>query len=194
VFAEQRRQQVTALRDRLAEWQEGADPALIAAALARFDGYSERNAMLIAMQYPDATDVDGFRAWLDRGRCVRKRPPDVAPGEWGIKILAPAGSYRENGDAPVTEFSEPEPAEAGEDSARSRQRFKIAYVFDISQTDPNPDVVCRCGSKLRKCECGGQTCPGWTHPGRNGSHWCTGTRDLAEPAAPAENEKEPADA
>jgi len=114
---EDRRAEVTDLRDRLAEFTEDLDEGQLALILALHDGYSERNATLIAMQCPDATDVSGFRAWLDRGRCVRK-------GEHGIKILAPAGQR----DA--VEATETTEAKAG------RKFFKVAYVFDISQTDP----------------------------------------------------------
>ena len=93
---DERRRPGRALQDRLTQWQADADPALIAMALARHDGYSERNAMLIAMQDPDATDVSGFKAWIGRGRCVRK-------GEHGLMILAPtgtdAGKGAEGGDA-----------------------------------------------------------------------------------------------
>lgn len=126
---EARCQQVQALRDQLAEWQGEADEGVVAAALAAFDGYSDRNAMLIAMQRPDATDVDGFRAWLARGRCVRR-------GEKGIAILAPAGSRAEGGgDGPV-EAEPGDGAEGGSEGGRVRQFFRVAYVFDVSQTEP----------------------------------------------------------
>lgn len=127
-----------ALRTQLEEWKGNADPALVAMALARFgDGYSERNAMLIAMQCPGATDVDGFKAWISRGRCVRK-------GEHGIQILAPAGQGRDqvttDSGKPetVSEWTAPDydPSAPGiEGGSRPRQFFRIAYVFDIAQTD-----------------------------------------------------------
>ncbi len=44
---EERRSQVADLRDRLENWQQLTDAGLIAEYLARFDGYSARNAMLI---------------------------------------------------------------------------------------------------------------------------------------------------
>jgi antirestriction protein ArdC len=120
---EERRAKVAALRDRLQEWQdaEGADE-LIAMALATFDGYSDRNAQLIAMQAPTATDVDGFVAWKARGRAVRK-------GEHGIQILAPAG--KREGD----------PQAEAEEDRKDRQFFRIAYVFDIAQTDELPELT-----------------------------------------------------
>ena len=128
---DERRAKVAALRDRLAEWQEEAGDELIAAALATFDGYSDRNAMLIAMQAPKATDVSGFKAWLERGRCVRK-------GEHGIMILAPAGTVAApGGQAPeVAEGTEG----GGDGTAKVRQLFKITHVFDVAQTDALPEA------------------------------------------------------
>jgi antirestriction protein ArdC len=120
---EERKAQTAALRARLEEWQgaEGAEN-LIAMALATFDGYSDRNAQLIAMQAPTATDVDGFHAWKARGRAVRK-------GEHGIQILAPAGTRK--GD----------PEAENEEDRKDRQFFRIAYVFDIAQTDELAEVT-----------------------------------------------------
>ena len=134
---DERRVKVAALRDRLAEWQEQAGDELIAAALARFDGYSERNAMLIAMQCPDATDVAGFKAWIDRGRCVRK-------GEHSIAILAPAGTIAAESagkDGPGDATAAESPAEGTEGCGKVRQLFKIAHVFDVAQTDELPARV-----------------------------------------------------
>jgi N-terminal domain of anti-restriction factor ArdC len=109
---EQRKAEVDALRARVAEWLEDQPFEVVAQVIAQFDGYSERNAMLIAMQCPTAIDVDGFHAWLQRGRCVRK-------DEKGIRILAPAGSYL-----------------VGEgDEAEECQRFRVTTVFDVSQTE-----------------------------------------------------------
>jgi len=52
------------------------------ATMARFHRYSFTNAMLIAMQRPDATRVAGFQTWKSLGRFVKK-------GEKGIVIIAP---------------------------------------------------------------------------------------------------------
>lgn len=75
--------------------------------------YSERNAQLIVMQRPEATEVHGFHAWKDYGRRVRK-------GEKGIQILAPAGHQ----DADE------------ETGTKERHFFKITYVWDYAQTEP----------------------------------------------------------
>lgn len=114
---EDRAAKIAALHDRFEEWSEDQDDVTLAAIVAQWDGYSEHNALLIGMQNPDATDVDGYRAWQGRGRQVRK-------GEHGIQILAPAGSADE------------EKNDRGEVTKRGRQFFRIATVFDVSQTDP----------------------------------------------------------
>jgi N-terminal domain of anti-restriction factor ArdC len=115
---EQRRAKITSLRDRLELWQGTVAPEDIATITAIFDGYSPRNAQLIAMQRPEATDVRGFREWLDHGRCVRK-------GEHGIAILAPVLRKR----------TEDANGEEGTEAARKLATVKIAFVFDIAQTD-----------------------------------------------------------
>ncbi len=121
---EERRAQVAGLRERLERWQELTDAGLIAEYLARFDGYSARNAMLIAMQCPAATEVRGFRAWLDAGRCVRK-------GETSIQILAPCSPRKgEDGDGEDTG-----PRDGEQTLVKPRMRFRLAHVFDVSQTD-----------------------------------------------------------
>jgi antirestriction protein ArdC len=89
---------------------------------SRFHRYSLRNTLLIAFQCPHATHVAGFRRWLELGRCVRK-------GEKGIRILAPI-RYRNSGGEQA-------------DTSESEQRlvgFRLAAVFDVSQTEPLPGV------------------------------------------------------
>ena len=76
------------------------------------DRYSLGNQLLIAYQFPMATDVAGFRAWLKRGRRVRK-------GERGIAILAPTFVNRVDGDG----------------TEAARRFYRTVHVFDISQTD-----------------------------------------------------------
>jgi antirestriction protein ArdC len=111
----ERQNMVAALRERLEEFTDDLDEAEVALITSTWDGYSERNALLIAMQRPGATDVAGFRAWQVRGRCVRR-------GEKGIQILAPAGQ----GEATTDDNGEETPG---------RLRFRVAYVFDVAQTD-----------------------------------------------------------
>lgn len=134
-LAEQRRAKVIELRDRLGQWQENTDPAIVAAIIAQYSDYSPRNAQLIAMQMPEATEVHGFTDWHDYGRQVKKRPADVAPGEYGIKILAPAGKTLVS-DGDPDYGAKPEQHDVTEDKPRERQLFRIAYVYDRSQTEP----------------------------------------------------------
>jgi hypothetical protein len=99
---------------------------------ALHDGYSERNATLIAMQDPEATDVSGFKAWQDRGRAVMARDRWPA-GTDSIKILAPAGQR----DAQAAD------AQAGTPEVKARRFFRIATVFDVRLTEPLADAKAR---------------------------------------------------
>jgi hypothetical protein len=123
---EARSAELKSLRESLEQFEATSDPAYIAATLALHDGYSPRNAMLIAMQKPTATDVAGFGEWKDRGRHVRK-------GEHGIRIMAPAGKYAVKG-------SDEAPADSPEGKDKEFMRFRAVSVFDISQTDPSPEA------------------------------------------------------
>ena len=116
--------QVTAGVSALVESKDWADMLTVA---AKFHQYSARNVILILAQMPDATRVAGFKRWLEMGRHVRK-------GEHGIAILAPC-LYRKPDDT----AAEQTPADA---PAKTLRGFRVAYVFDESQTDgePLPDV------------------------------------------------------
>ena len=102
--------------------------------MAKFHPYSFGNVLLILMQCPHASHVAGFHTWKKAfGRSVKR-------GEHGIQILAPY-SYerlveRDKLD-PVTSLpimnanGTPE-----KELAFVRcQSFKVAYVYDISQTE-----------------------------------------------------------
>lgn len=108
---------VAELQEQFDAWQEELSEDEIAFYAAQVQGYSERNSLLIAMQCPTATVVKGFKTWLKEGQCVRK-------GEKGIQILAPSGQ------SAGTEATETTDAKAG------RMFFRLAFVFDIAQTDP----------------------------------------------------------
>ena len=71
--------------------------------------------MLIWKQKPDASYVGGFNTWLKCGRYVKR-------GEKGIAILAPVFFKDKNA--------------AGDETKRIR--FRVVYVFDISQTNGTP--------------------------------------------------------
>ncbi len=91
------------------------------ATMARFHKYSFRNVLLIITQCPDATRVAGFQTWKQLGRWVRK-------GEKGLAVIAPIVLKRDD-----------ESTQADD----SLIRFKVAHVFDISQTegDPLPELA-----------------------------------------------------
>jgi len=92
------------------------------ATLARFHNYSFGNAILIAAQMPEATHVAGFRTWKKLGRYVKK-------GEHGIAILAPMVSRKNQ---------ERNDSERRDDAASLIFGFKVAYVFDVTQTEGDP--------------------------------------------------------
>ena len=90
---------------------------------ATLHAYSANNCLLIASQAwargITPTHVAGFRAWLKLGRAVRK-------GERGLSIWAPMRIKARD--------------EAGEETGERKTLFRVAKVFDVSQTDALPDV------------------------------------------------------
>lgn len=102
-------------------------------AMAKFHHYSFGNALLILFQCPQATNVAGYNTWKQLGRQVKK-------GEKGIMILAPcnfrASLEREKID-PLTgqALLGPDGKPLTEKVKISPNRFKIAHVFDMSQTE-----------------------------------------------------------
>jgi antirestriction protein ArdC len=95
---------------------------------SRFHRYSLRNTLLIAFQCPQATHVAGFRRWLELGRCVRK-------GEKAIRIFAPV-RYRRANPGHVNEND----TKAEDQQQQQLVGFRLAAVFDVSQTEPLPGV------------------------------------------------------
>lgn len=85
---------------------------------SRFQRYSYNNALLIAAQCREATQVAGFNAWRKMGRTVRK-------GEKAIWILAPMvyKTAQAEGDQQTQPFE------------RIIRGFKFVPVFDVSQTE-----------------------------------------------------------
>ncbi len=112
---------------------------------SKFHRYSFNNQLLIFLQRPDATLVAGFRRWQELGRQVRK-------GEKGIAILAPckyrvpsedgpsaaSGLPSENGPAAASSDGKDQAAPAGDRPRTEVRGFRVAYVFDVSQTDGEP--------------------------------------------------------
>ena len=120
---------------------------------ARFHHYSFDNTVAIMVQRPDASRVAGYQTWQSLGRQVRK-------GEQGIKILAPvtrrktadadqdagakgpatAGAASSAG-ATTTSLAPESSVEQGPSAPRRIVGVRIAFVFDISQTDPIPGAA-----------------------------------------------------
>ena len=106
---------------------------------ARFHTSSSGNVLLILAQNPQATQVAGFHTWRDLGRFVQK-------GEHGIAILAPVFPKRER-EAAREAIEGPLAGGEGKvaiESSRVPVRFRVAYVFDVAQTEgkllPEPPV------------------------------------------------------
>lgn len=107
--------------------------------MSRFHRYSINNTLLIALQRPDATYVAGYNAWRDKfGRQVMK-------GERGIDIIAPVTRKIRRApdeDEPSREDSSEQQAEQAKPKGKSKEEgiklvtaFKVAKVFDVSQTE-----------------------------------------------------------
>jgi antirestriction protein ArdC len=100
---------------------------------SRFYTYSFGNAMLIYLQNPQASYVKGYKAWNQLGRFVVK-------GAKGLAILAPC--IRK-----IEEFKEPEnkaeyyDAEGKKVTKKVISGFRVAYVYDIADTDGSDEYL-----------------------------------------------------
>jgi len=114
-----------ALHDLTQQLEAGASDQLAAylKSMSRFHSYSFGNLLLICSQKPDATRVAGFHTWRKLGRSVKR-------GERGIAIFAPMRFKPK-------ERSESEPESPSEDDT-PQLRFRVVYVFDVSQTEGDP--------------------------------------------------------
>lgn len=103
--------------------------------LSKFHNYSMNNCLMIAMQKPDATHVAGFTAWQTNfKRTVQK-------GEKGIKILAPAPFKAKKSVDKLDASGKPvfkDGKRVKEEQEITVPAFKIATVFDVSQTEGEP--------------------------------------------------------
>jgi N-terminal domain of anti-restriction factor ArdC len=144
---EARAAQFAALSAQLEEWEGDAGEEMIAAALAMHDGYSPRNAMLIAMQDPQATEVRGYVAWQDQGRQVGTYPE----GEHGITIVSFKGEAKAAEQAEEPAAAKPADAEASDGeqtTAKPSRRFGLGTVHDVRFTT---QIVCgTCGRKIHR--------------------------------------------
>jgi hypothetical protein len=152
-----RADRIAALHERIGEQVEAlaADPAWRAMleTAARFHAYSLNNQLLIALgaaaQGFTPSRVAGFTTWKALGRSVVK-------GSRGLAILAPctyrtapAAAGQDTAGGGATQASAAATGGEGEGTgpeapagARVLRGFRVAHVFDISQTegDPLPEV------------------------------------------------------
>lgn len=107
------------------------------ACMSKFHNYSFRNTLLILMQKPDASMVAGFGAWRDNHKRTVKR------GERGIKIIAPS-SYKTKKLFEKINPATNEPFIGWDNKPLMEEReitiptFRVATVFDVSQTEGEP--------------------------------------------------------
>lgn len=102
--------------------------------MSKFHRYSFGNTMLIFLQCPTATHVAGYSKWKkDFGRHVRR-------GEKGIMIFAPCPSKRfveqeQTDPATGQVLRAPDGSPLKATQLVSKMYFKVATVFDVSQTE-----------------------------------------------------------
>lgn len=102
--------------------------------MSKFHHYSLNNTILIAIQRPDATSVAGYQAWKRNfGRQVRK-------GEKGIKIIAPSPYKVKTEQDKIDPYTHMKVLDSNGDPVKEvveveRPAFRVATVFDVSQTD-----------------------------------------------------------
>ncbi|MCI9077101.1 MAG: DUF3849 domain-containing protein [Dorea sp.] len=109
--------------------------------MSQFHNYSFNNTLLIAMQKPESTLVAGYGTWS------KKFHRQVKRGEKGIKIIAPVPiREKEEVEKFDPETNEPVLRPDGQPETEEVEhiipRFRVATVFDISQTygDPIPEL------------------------------------------------------
>ena len=98
-----------------------------------FYNYSFGNTILIYSQNPNATYVKGFKAWNELGRYVKK-------GSKGLAILAPCFKKTEVFKEPENK-AEYHDAEGEKEIKRVISGFRIAYVYDIADTDGSDEHI-----------------------------------------------------
>ncbi|MBP3874981.1 MAG: ImmA/IrrE family metallo-endopeptidase [Lachnospiraceae bacterium] len=105
--------------------------------MAKFHHYSANNVLLIAMQMPSATRVASYNTWQKRfNRQVMK-------GQHGISIIAPAPYKKKTSQAipdPLTGKTVlgPDEKPKTKEVEITVPRYKVAKVFDLSQTTGEP--------------------------------------------------------
>ncbi len=135
---EQRQEKIKQITDKLEQGVhqifESDNYRAYLSTMAKFHSYSLNNTILIAMQKPGATLVAGYTAWQkDHNRHVKK-------GEKGIQIIAPSPyKVKQERDALDPKTGKPQMDAQGNPLKEiievERPAFKVATVFDISQTE-----------------------------------------------------------
>lgn len=103
-------------------------------AMSKFHNYSFRNALLILLQCPTATSVAGYNDWKKKfGRQVKRH-------EKGIQILAPCHftylvEYEKKDPNTGRTLYGPDGKPLTEKRRENATRFRVATVFDVSQTE-----------------------------------------------------------
>src|SRR4051812_40659594 len=142
-----RADKLAALHERLAAevaaLRTGQDWQRWLAVAARFHTYSFQNTLLILSQRPDATNVAGYETWKTLGRQVSK-------GQKGIAILAPVlrRQHHDDDTGRGVDGARNAPGHDGDltqadrdDAESSKPRvtgFRVAYVWDVTQTTGQP--------------------------------------------------------
>ncbi|WP_022776280.1 ArdC-like ssDNA-binding domain-containing protein [Butyrivibrio sp. AE2015] len=98
-----------------------------------FYQYSFGNTIMIFLQNPEATYVMGYKAWNKLGRYVRK-------GSKGLAILAPCVKKIEVFKEPENK-SEYHDQEGEKETKKVLSGFRIAYVYDIADTDGSDEML-----------------------------------------------------
>ena len=144
--AAERREQLKAITDRL---EAGVKEYMandvqfkkVLETMAKFHHYSANNILLISMQMPEATHVASYTNWQ------KKFNRQVKRGQKGISIIAPA-PYKKKTEREVTDPATGRPVLDGNGNPKMEEveitvpRFKVAKVFDASQTfgEPLPEL------------------------------------------------------
>ena len=122
--AERREQERALVADAVAELQSSEGWQRWLETRSRFHRYSFSNQILIACQRETATNVAGFRKWLELGYAVKR-------GEHGIKIWAPC---------PPSKKQIEEAAERGDQCPRTFFRLVSVFAQDQIEELPPPAV------------------------------------------------------
>ncbi|MFH2038511.1 MAG: ArdC-like ssDNA-binding domain-containing protein [Chloroflexota bacterium] len=109
--------------------------------ISKFHKYSWHNMLLISIQCPQATRVAGYQSWK------AKFQRQVKQGEKGIAILAPCFTRKKDRPEEKVKEQKDHEGEKPEDTPKQKQQkqlygFRVAYVFDVSQTDGDPLPDC----------------------------------------------------